>query len=122
MDFSRRMVTAAGLGALAAAAARPALAFDGPVTDLIEGSEDFLLALDAYVYGYPLVTMEMTRRVITNVAEPEGTRAPMGQFIKLREYPERQLPRRHRPQRRHALHHRLHRRRRRALGPRACRT
>src|SRR5262252_40463 len=31
--------------------------------------------------------MEMTRRVITNVAKPEGTRAPMGQLIRLREYP-----------------------------------
>ena len=31
--------------------------------------------------------MEMTRRVITNVAAPDGTRAPMGQIIKLREYP-----------------------------------
>jgi hypothetical protein len=31
--------------------------------------------------------MEMTRRVITNVAEPAGTRGPMGHIIKLREYP-----------------------------------
>ena len=32
--------------------------------------------------------MEMTRRVITNRgALPEGTKAPMGQIIKLREYP-----------------------------------
>jgi hypothetical protein len=39
-------------------------------------------AIDAYIYGYPLVTMEMTRRVITNVsAKPEGTRAPMGQLV-----------------------------------------
>ena len=34
-----------------------------------EGLEDFWLATDAYIYGYPLVTMEMTRRVMTNVAE-----------------------------------------------------
>ena len=38
------------------------------------------LGMDAYVYGYPLVTMEFTRRVMTNVAKPEGTHAPMGQF------------------------------------------
>ena len=55
--------------------------------NLGEGVEDFWLATDAYIYGYPLVTMEMTRRVITNVARPEGTTAPMGQIIKLREYP-----------------------------------
>src|SRR5262245_44213550 len=45
------------------------------------------LAVEAYVYGYPLVTMEMTRRVITNVEKPEGTHAPMGSLIRLREYP-----------------------------------
>jgi hypothetical protein len=45
------------------------------------------IAEDAYVYGYPLVTMEMTRRVLTNTAAPEGIRAPMGQFALLREYP-----------------------------------
>jgi hypothetical protein len=31
--------------------------------------------------------MEMTRRVMTNVREPVGTRAPMGHLIRLREYP-----------------------------------
>ena len=45
------------------------------------------IGVDAYVYGYPLVTMEMTRRVMTNVVKPEGTRAPMGQLVRLREYP-----------------------------------
>lgn len=61
--------------------------WDGPVLGAIEGSEDFWLATDAYIYGYPLVTMEMTRRVITNVAAPEGTHAPMGQLIRMRQYP-----------------------------------
>ncbi len=45
------------------------------------------IGIDAYIYGYPLVTMEMTRRVMTNVAAPEGKLAPMGQFAKLRNYP-----------------------------------
>ena len=45
------------------------------------------LGVEAYIYGYPLVTMEYTRRVITNVAKPEGTKAPMGQLGRLREYP-----------------------------------
>lgn len=44
-------------------------------------------AVEAYIFGYPLVTMEMTRRVSTNLAKPEGARAPMGQFANLREYP-----------------------------------
>ena len=48
---------------------------------------DFWLATDAYVYGYPLVTMEMTRRVFTNVARPEGTHAPMGHSLKCASIP-----------------------------------
>ncbi|MBZ6078077.1 DUF1254 domain-containing protein [Microvirga puerhi] len=60
----------------------------GELLGIDEGLEEFWLATDAYIYGYPLVTMEMTRRVITNVATPEGTRAPMGQIIKLRHYPD----------------------------------
>jgi hypothetical protein len=45
------------------------------------------LGTEAYIYGYPLITMEYTRRVITNVEKPQGTHAPMGQLIRLREYP-----------------------------------
>ena len=44
-------------------------------------------AIDAYVYGYPLVTMDMTRKLMTNVATPVGSRGPMGQLIKYRTYP-----------------------------------
>jgi hypothetical protein len=50
-------------------------------------AEALALATEAYVYAYPLVTMEMTRRIMTNVAGPEGTRAPMGQFVRARTYP-----------------------------------
>jgi len=45
------------------------------------------LATEVYVYGYPLVTMDTTRRVMTNVETVEGIRAPMGQFMNAREYP-----------------------------------
>jgi hypothetical protein len=44
-------------------------------------------AIEAYVYAYPLVTMEYTRRALTNTAAPEGTKAPMGQFVRMRTYP-----------------------------------
>jgi hypothetical protein len=42
---------------------------------------------EAYIYGYPLVTMDMTRRQQTNVAAPDDAHAPMGQLIKMRAYP-----------------------------------
>ena len=60
--------------------------------------------VDAYIYGYPLVTMEMTRRVMTNVEKPEGTRAPMGQLVRMRTYPDASFPRRDGTQCRHALY------------------
>lgn len=89
MDITRRDLTAAGLGALAAGSlGMPARAGEGLVADLPEGLDEFALAVEAYIYAYPLVTMEMTRRVITNVAEAEGSRGPMGHLIKLRQYPD----------------------------------
>ncbi len=38
------------------------------------------------VYAYPLVTMEYTRRALTNAAASEGFKAPMGQFVRMKEY------------------------------------
>ncbi len=45
------------------------------------------IATEAYIFGYPLVTLEMTRRVMTNTVEPVGMRAPMGQFAHARQFP-----------------------------------
>jgi len=90
MKVTRRHALAAGIGGAFSTLSLSSLRaeFDGPLARGIEGGEEFWLATDAYIYGYPLVTMEMTRRVITNVASVAGTRGPMGQFIKLRQYPD----------------------------------
>ncbi len=88
MNITRRNLTVGGLSLLTGASLSTlARAEFGGLEGIGEGLDEFVLATDAYIYGYPLVTMEMTRRVITNVAEPAGTRGPMGQIIKLREYP-----------------------------------
>lgn len=79
MKFLRNL-SAALLGLLVAA---PCVQAKEAVTP----NEATAIATEAYIFGYPLVTMEMTRRVMTNVPEPGGSRAPMGRLVRLREYP-----------------------------------
>jgi hypothetical protein len=89
MTMSRRVAMKTGLGtALSALSVSALRAEEGPLFGVVEGAEDFWLATDAYVYGYPLVTVETTRRVATNVVKLEGTRGPMGQIINFRQYPD----------------------------------
>ncbi|CAN7746504.1 DUF1254 domain-containing protein [Bradyrhizobium sp. LjRoot220] len=88
MSITRRDVTLGGLSLLAATSGTTVSRAElGSFLGIGEGLEDFWLATDAYIFGYPLVTMEMTRRVFTNVAKPEATRGPMGQIVKVRSYP-----------------------------------
>jgi hypothetical protein len=58
-----------------------------PTPAPLTAAEATQLGMDAYIYGYPLVTMDYTLRVMTNVREPSGLRAPAGQFGRAREYP-----------------------------------
>jgi hypothetical protein len=89
MKITRRQAAIGGIGLLAGTSiSTMGRAELDSFLGIGEGLEDFWLATDAYIFGYPLVTMEMTRRVMTNVATPVGTRAPMGQIIKLRHYPD----------------------------------
>jgi hypothetical protein len=89
MPISRRDAMVGSLALLTGAAVRPTnAAWDKPIAEGVEGLEDFWLAVEAYTYGYSLVTMEMTRRVMTNVVAPGATRAPMGQLVKMRAYPD----------------------------------
>jgi hypothetical protein len=87
MNITRRTVAISGLSLLTSTALSTVTKADWGELNLGEGPEDFWLATDAYIYGYPLVTMDMTRRVMTNVATPQGNRGPMGQFVKARKYP-----------------------------------
>jgi hypothetical protein len=42
---------------------------------------------DAYIYGYSLITTEVTRVQMTNVPEVHGMHGPMGQFMNILRYP-----------------------------------
>ncbi len=46
------------------------------------------IGIQAYIYAYPLVMMEITRRVSTNVEAAKGVYAPMNQFAHLRAFPD----------------------------------
>ena len=84
MDVTRRGAITAGAGAALATVclSSPRAEFDGPLFSAVEGGEEFWLATDAYVYGYPLVTMEMTRRVMTNAAVAEKIAAPWANSLR----------------------------------------
>jgi len=46
------------------------------------------LGVQAYIYAYPMVMMEMTRRASTNVESPGRGGAPMNQFVHVRRFPD----------------------------------
>jgi hypothetical protein len=75
-----------GTGASAAALQRQA-APARPQTGVTE-DEAFEIGVEAYVYFYPLISMEITRRLATNL--PAGARpgmGPMNAFHHMREFP-----------------------------------
>jgi hypothetical protein len=49
--------------------------------------EALQIAEDAYIYGYSLITTDITRVQMSNVSKEEGLHAPMGKFINVKRYP-----------------------------------
>jgi hypothetical protein len=64
----------------------PATATPAPAE--LDPAEARAIAVDAYVYFYPLLSMDISRKVFTNV-EPgkEFGKGPMNMFVSVREYP-----------------------------------
>ena len=46
------------------------------------------IGVQAHIYAYPMILMEVTRRVSTNVEAPRGALAPMNQFAHIRAFPD----------------------------------
>jgi hypothetical protein len=46
------------------------------------------IAVEAYIFGYPLVLMDVTRQVMTAVPKAGALKAPVNQFVHLREFPD----------------------------------
>ena len=78
--FSRKTFIVGLVALLAVVAVQvtrtPSLHTEGAVRD----------AVDAYIYGYPLITFDMARMQQTNVETPDEQHAPMNQMIKMRTY------------------------------------
>ena len=69
--------------ALAGGLAAASLAVTWPVSaQVLPPAEARQIAEDAYVYGYSLISTEVTGVQGSNVAKPDGIKAPTGQLPK----------------------------------------
>ena len=51
-------------------------------------AQEYIYGMESYVYGYPIVMMDVTREVLTAAPAPnsEGTAAPINQLAKMPHY------------------------------------
>lgn len=56
--------------------------------ELVSADEAEKIAIEACIYGYPLVLMDVTKKVSTSVPKVEGQKAPVNQFTHLQEFPD----------------------------------
>jgi len=75
---------------LLGSAALQAQASAGAATAPPSAADAREIATEAYIYAYPMVLMEVTRRVSTNVEAPDSSRirAPMNQFVHATAFPD----------------------------------
>ncbi len=76
-----RHAAAGGLALLGLSVMQPAYA------QALSPDEAKKIAMDAYVYGYSLITTDVTRVQMSNVPEVKDLTAPVGQFINVPRYP-----------------------------------
>ena len=86
MKTSRRAFTGGTIAAGIAAASGVSMVLPANAQSLAP-EEAKQIAEDAYVYGYSLITSEVTRVQMSNVPKAKGLTAPMGQFINVPRYP-----------------------------------
>ena len=93
MKVSRRIAAIGGVSLVGSAAltSTARAEFAQWLEGIGEGLEDFWIATEAYIYGYPLVTMEMTRRVDDQRRRARGDQRPDGPDDQAARISERQL-------------------------------
>ena len=65
----------------------PALSLAAQAQSAITEQEAQSIARDAYIYFYPLVTMDVTRKQLTNVEPGKGIGAPMNVLFNVPTFP-----------------------------------
>ena len=80
--INRRLFLAAGSAALTYCTTIPPAGAQS-----VSPAEARQIAEDAYVYGYSLITTEVTRVQMSNVPKVEGFTSPIGQFVNVPRYP-----------------------------------
>ncbi len=65
----------------------PALSLSAQAQSAVTEQEAQSIARDAYIYFYPLVTMDVTRKQLTNVEPGKGIGAPMNALFSFPAYP-----------------------------------
>jgi hypothetical protein len=80
----RTQLTLAALTLMAILANSAAADAPGKIAE----AEAAKVAAEAYVYGYPLVLMDVSRQVMTAVPKPTTTAAPINQFNDSKEFPD----------------------------------
>jgi hypothetical protein len=53
----------------------------------VSKDQPLAIALDAYVYFYPLLLMDLTRKQLTNIDQKETGKGPMNMFVNVPAYP-----------------------------------
>ena len=64
------------------------LVINGCALPLVQEGEGYIYGMESYVYGYPIVVMDVTREVLTAAPAPnaDGTAAPINQLAKMPHY------------------------------------
>lgn len=88
LRFTRRSISLAALAAAAAYTFSPLLPMSAALADGSPEADAHSIGVSAYLYFYPLITMDITRRQAINI-EPgkKPGQGPMNMFNNIREYP-----------------------------------
>src|SRR5215468_6677821 len=87
MKFVKQLLRSCTLGFGVAAALALLMTSAAIQAAPLSSDEAHAIGVEAYLYFYPLVTMDITRKQLTNVEHTEGINAPMNSFANIAAYP-----------------------------------